>query len=575
MKILLVSLNASYMHTNLAIRDLKNYGDRHFEKKTDRPQIELAEFTINQSVTEVLREIAFTGADWILFSTYIWNAEYVCKILPEIKKLLPDCVLGAGGPEFGYGAQEYLEKFPSLDVIIFGEGELTFTELVEKVLEFSSEVDSVSFEKFKSQIKGIRGIYYREGNIQYTGDRDCIENLDEIPFPYPEIVAGSADPDHKIYYYESSRGCPFCCSYCLSSVDKRVRFKSFERTCEELQIFLDHKVKLVKFVDRTYNLKEAHYLKIWEFILNHHNGKTMFHFEIEAEHLSQKALDFLQRVPEGVMQFEMGIQSANKKTLAAIHRSTNVEELARKIRQLPSTIHQHLDLIAGLPYEDLESFGQSYDFVMALKPDALQLGFLKILRGTFMESYARENGWKWMETPVYETLSTPYLSFADMAFLKIIETVTDAYWNRGSFASTMNYIVRVTSPWSFFCGLVEYGRTVGAFLQARRESYWFELLCDFILLENNTALDRALDKSLMYDLLRYDFVRGGKKGNFPVWYKHHYNKDRHRDLLAHSGLLENSRIGFSITEYEVFDWNVQAEKPEEEKGHWEMLIRYK
>lgn len=596
MKILLVSINASYMHTNLAIRDLKNYAEKYFfddvtgsgsfvNKDVLRTEIQIAEYTINQPIGEVLRGIAFSNADWILFSTYIWNAEYVCKLLPEIKKILPHCILGAGGPEFGYGAKKYLKNIPALDFIIFGEGEETFREMIAKCRGNAKNL----FKHFSD----IKGIYYRKsessevawqnecscnsgngnfGEIIFSGNRDLIHNLDEIPFPYPEIVAGTADPDHKIYYYESSRGCPFSCSYCLSSVDKRVRFKSLERACSELQIFLDNNIKLVKFVDRTYNLDENHYIGIWEYIIKHHNGKTMFHFEIEAEYLSDKALDFLQKIPEGMMQFEMGVQSANKKTLAAINRSTNVEALAEKIRRIPRTIHQHLDLIAGLPYEDLESFGKSFDFVMALRPDALQLGFLKILGGTLMEQYAKENGWKWMESPAYETFSTPYLSFEDIAFLKDVEIVTDAYWNRGSFAFTMNYIFRIVSPWKFFYALVQYGRSVEAFVQARREAYWFELLNDFV---KNYKTESVLDKNLIYDLLRYDFVRSGKKGNFPDWYKHNYDKDKHRNLLEKNGLLENSRIGFAITEYEEFMYNVLDEKPETAKQHTEILIRYK
>jgi len=606
MKILLVSVNASYMHTNLAIRDLKNYAEKHFAAnawasnadssgagKTNagkpdsaahskesvsasQPEIAIAEYTINQPIGEVLRGIAFTNADWVLFSTYIWNAEYVCKLLPEIKKVLPDCILGAGGPEFGYGAKKYLSTIADLDFIIFGEGELTFTELIEK-----SEDNAKSLP---AKLKDIEGLFYRSREIStcdashdivFTGNRALIENLDDLPFPYPEILDGNADPDHKIYYYESSRGCPFGCSYCLSSVDKRVRFKSLERICNELQIFLDNNIKLVKFVDRTYNLDENRYIGIWDYIVKHHNGKTMFHFEIEAEYLSEKALDFLQNIPSGVMQFEMGVQSANKRTLAAIKRSTNVEELAEKIKRIPRTIHQHLDLIAGLPYEDLESFGLSYDFVMRLRPDALQLGFLKVLNGTEMEKYAKDNGWKWMESPAYETFSTPYMTFRDIAFLKDIEVVTDAYWNKGSFACTMNYVFRVTSPWAFFCALVEYGRSVNVFSQARKESYWFELINDFIGGVDNHIPDGALDKNLIYDLLRYDFVRTGKKGNFPVWYRHYYDKDKHRKLLEENGLLENTRIGFAITEYEEFNYNVLSENPEAEKKHTEVLVKYK
>ena len=569
MKILLVSVNASYMHTNIAVRDLKNYADKYFENTASRPLIELAEYTINQPVGQVLRGIASYGADWIQFSTYIWNAEYVTKLLPEIKKVLPDCILGAGGPEFGYGAKKYLSSISDLDFVVFGEGELTFCDMIEK--------SGGEAKNLLPRLKDIQGLYYRNAQnaVEFSGNRKLIENLDDIPFPYSEILTGEADADHKIYYYESSRGCPFSCAYCLSSVEKRVRFKSLERTCSEIQIFLDHGINLVKFVDRTYNLDEDRYIGIWEYILAHHNGKTMFHFEIEAEYLSEKALDFLQNVPAGVMQFEMGVQSANKKTLATINRSTNTEELSSKIKGIPRTIHQHLDLIAGLPFEDLESFGHSFDFVMDLRPDALQLGFLKILGGTVMEKYASENGWKWMESPVYETFSTPYLSFDDIAFLKDIETVTDAYWNKGTFERTMSYVFRFTSPWAFFCSLVEYGRKVNAFSQARKESYWFELISSFIIEENCQPLEKALDKKLIYDLLRYDFVRAGKKGNFPAWYSHNYSKENHRKLLDENGLLENSRIGFSITEYEEFDYDVSAEKPEEKKSHTELLIKYK
>ncbi|WP_318661546.1 B12-binding domain-containing radical SAM protein [Treponema sp.] len=579
MKILLVSVNASYMHTNLAIRDLKNYADSHFASRggvllsadtecSIKPQIEIAEYTINQPIGEVLRGIAASNSDWILFSTYIWNAEYVCKLLPEIKKVLPNCILGSGGPEFGYGAKKYLTNISDLDFIIFGEGELTFADMIEK----SCGVP----QNLLAKLSDIKGIYYRsnDGEIVFSGNRELIEDLNEIPFPYPEIAEGKADPDHKIYYYESSRGCPFGCSYCLSSVDKRVRFKSLERTCDEIQIFLDNNIKLVKFVDRTYNLDENHYIGIWEYIAKHHNGKTMFHFEIEAEYLSENALTFLQNVPAGVMQFEMGVQSANKKTLEAINRSTNIEELAEKIKKIPRTIHQHLDLIAGLPYEDLESFGHSYDFVMELRPDALQLGFLKVLNGTKMEQFAKDNGWKWMESPAYETFSTPYMNFNDIAFLKDVEIATDAYWNKKSFSYTMNYIFRMMRPWKFISAFVEYARTVNAFLQARRESYWFEILYSFIQLEKNNLNCEALDKNLVYDLLRYDFVRAGKKGNFPSWYKHNYDKDRHRKLLDENGLLGNSRIGFAMTEYEEFDYNVLSEKPEDEKQHTQLLIKY-
>lgn len=563
MKVLLVSVNASYMHTNLAIRCLKTYA----EKQYTEAEIQLAEFTINQPAGEVLRSIGFSQANLILFSTYIWNAEYVCKIIPDIKKILPHAVIGAGGPEFGYGAEKYLSNLLDLDFIMFGEGELTFSELLKQTASVSS------FSADFSTLLQIKNLYIRnaENKILFTGERDLIHNLDEIPFPYPEILSGNFDPDHKIYYYESTRGCPYSCAYCLSSVDKRVRFKSLERVKAELKIFLDAKINLVKFVDRTYNLNPQRYIEIWQFILENHNGKTMFHFEIEAEYLSEEALEFLKKVPEGVMQFEIGVQSANKKTLAQVNRSVNIEILADKISRIPRTIHQHLDLIAGLPHEDLESFGKSYDFVMALKPDALQLGFLKVLSGTQMADYAEKNGWKWMETPAYETFSTPHLSFSDIAYLKDIEIATDAFWNKGTFEKTMLYIFRKISPWKYLCSLVDFGRNKGAFLQARKEQYWFELLYDF----TSTITFKELDTCLIHDLIRYDFVRAGKKGNFPAWYTHNYNKENHRKLLEENNLLASTRIGYAITEYEEFDYDVTESEPESHKKTFQLLLKYK
>lgn len=559
MKVLLVSVNASFMHTGAACRALKVFAGEYFKKNSLKPVIECAEFTINQPAGEVLRSIGFTGADMVLFSTYIWNAEYVCKILPDVKKILPGCTVGAGGPEFGYAAEKYLKMLPALDFIIWGEGEQVLCNVLEK-------------KNFPEEMASVKGIYFRDdsGKVIFSGAQCPVENLDILPFCYPELLTDDYDPDHKIYYYESTRGCPFSCAYCLSSVDKKVRFKSLEKVKQELKIFLDAGVKLVKFIDRTFNLNADRYIPVWQFILENHNGKTMFHFEIEAEYLSQEALDFLQKVPPGVMQFEMGVQSANKETLRAVNRSDNVETLAQKIRRIPRTIHQHLDLIAGLPYENLESFGHSYDFVMNLRPDALQLGFLKVLEGTVMADFARKNGWKWMENPVYETFSTPYLSFKDFAYLKNIETVTDAYWNKDSFDSTMNYIFRKVSPWTFMCSITDYGKKNGAFDQARREAYWFELLSGWIKEKPLSQLDYELVK----DLLRYDYISSGKKGNFPQWYEHRYNKEKHKALLDKKELLNSTRIGFAISDFEVFDYDVLSDRPEEHPGTKELLIRY-
>lgn len=560
MKVLLVAINASYSHTNLAVRTLKYYVEQHYQSPAY--SIDFCEFTINQPAGDVLRGIAASEADLVLFSTYIWNSEYICKILPDIKKLLPNAKIGAGGPEFGYWPQGYLKKLPDLDFIIAGEGEAALLELIQKYPNFE-----------------LPGFYYRneaDGEIKFGGPREPLCDLSELPFCYPDL----SDPDNRLYYYESNRGCPFSCSYCMSSLDRKVRFMPLERVYTDLQRFMDANVRIVKFVDRTFNLNEDRYLKIWEYILSHHNGKTMFHFEIEAEYLSTKVLDFLQQVPPHVMQFEIGVQSSNEETLKAISRSPNVTTLAENIRRIPRTIHQHLDLIAGLPYEDLQTFGRSFDFVMDLRPDALQLGFLKVLHGTKMEEYAKANGWKWMENPAYETFSTPYMSYADINFLKDVETAVDAYYNSGHFSSVMKYVLGKVSAWTFFCDVVEIGRGLGVFENLRREAFWFEFLAKLIAepeLTIGKESFKSLNKDIIYELLRYDFVRQGKKGNFPAWYQHFYSKEEHRNLLMENGGITNARLDYANSEYEVFRLNPLEETPEllPEGQVFPMLIRYK
>lgn len=567
-KILLVAVNASYSHTNLAVRYLKYYAQNKIPSASFNcsASIEFAEFTINQNEGEILRGISDFSPEIVIFSTYIWNATIVSKLIPEIAKIIPDCAVGAGGPEFGYWAEGYLKKLPELDFVMSGEGEETFSQLASAFADGKYS---------KEKLKEIPGLYISEKNGKplFTGPREPLCDLSALPFPYPEIT----EPDTKIHYYESNRGCPFSCSYCLSSVEKKVRFMPLERVYKDLQRFLNAKVRLVKFVDRTFNLNSERYINIWKYILSHHNGKTMFHFEIEAEYLSEEALEFLKQVPSGVMQFEIGVQSANPETLKAISRSSELKKLAENIRRIPKTIHSHLDLIAGLPYEDLKSFGKSFDFVMNLRPDALQLGFLKILHGTSMERYATENGWKWMQTPNYETFSTPYLSYQDMMFLKDVETLLDVFYNSGTFATTTEYIFRHISPWNFFCPVTEIARKNNALQSARKESYWFDFLAHLELkngkiCELNAKPSERTD--CLYDLLRYDFVRQGKKGNFPEWYCHHYDKDKHRKLLEQNGGIHNSRLDFGYSEYEVFNFNPESESPENTCGHHEILIKY-
>lgn len=541
MKILLAAVNSKFNHTNIAVRSIVRYVKKNFGDA----EILFDEWTINMPVQEILRGIHSHKADTIIFSTYIWNSEIIQKILKDIKKIFPKILVGAGGPEAGFDAENWLIKNEALDFVVCGEGEKTILEISEK-------------GKISQEIKGL---YIKEnGEIKFTGERDLICNLDELPFPYEKIE----DPDNRIYYFESSRGCPFNCSYCMSSLDKRVRFFSLERTCGDIQKFLDANVALVKFVDRTYNLNEERYLKIWQYILDHHNGKTMFHFEIEAEFLSVAALNFLQKVPENVMQFEIGVQSCNPKTLEAVGRSKEIKKLFENIKRIPKTIHTHLDLIAGLPFEDLNSFGDSFEKVLSLKPDALQLGFLKVLHGTVMKSFAGKNGWQWMTSAPYEVLSTPYLSYEEILFLKDVEILTDAIYNSGIFSVTANYIGRKIGWKKFFFEAAKHARKSGALDDARKNIFWFKWLADYF----------AEDKIIL-QILKFDYMKLQKTSCFPEWMNHIYKKENHLEAMNVNEKLFDNRIEFAFSDYDEFSIDPLAEHPEETSGTFKYLFVYK
>ncbi len=556
-KILLAAVNACYNHTNIAVRSLALY--------SKQPElVGFGEWTINQPVGDILRGIVEEQPEIVIFSTYIWNIEIIEKLVSNLKLVLPDCAIGAGGPEVSYFAEEYLKKLKGLDFVVVGEGE-------ETVRQLSALCASGLPENFSDTVKGVPGLFVKsKEQITYTGNRELLCDLNQLPFPYPEIT----DPDNRIYYYESCRGCPFSCAYCMSSLDKKVRFLPLERVYKDLQTFMDANVRLVKFVDRTFNLNPERYISIWKYIVAHHNGRTMFHFEIEAEYLDAQALEFLQTVPKGIMQFEIGVQSTNRKTLEAVGRSPNTETLFANIRALPATIHSHLDLIAGLPFEDLEIFGRSYEDVMKLFPDALQLGFLKVLHGTTMEKYCLENGWKWMENPPYETLLTPYMSYADLMFLKDLEKITDAYWNSNSYTKCMKYAGRIYGFWNFFKRMTEYCRETGAFEAPRRDTYWQELLADLATSGRLSEVFVGLDSKVFYQLLRFDFMAKEKRGRIPEWCQHFYDKDLHKEALLKNGGINNARLDYGFSDVDSFDFNPMAEKPEENSGKFHVLFIY-
>ena len=561
MKTLLIGINSKFSHTNLAIRSIKEYV-KH--KSNINPIIK--EFTINQLTTDILRDIIFENPNVILFSVYIWNIEFTLKVIQEIKKILPQVFIGVGGPEVSYRAEEILQENKFSDCVISGEGEISTCELLINL----NNNFILEKNKFNSFDFNIDGIYFRNKNFT---PRNPIQNLDELFFAYPQLKNSEDDKtenqicqeeildvNNRIFYYESSRGCPFRCSYCLSSIDKSVRNRSLEKVFEDLKIFLDAKVKLVKFVDRTFNLSEDRTIAIWNFIKENHNGITMFHFEIAAQQLSEKMLQTIKDFPKGIMQFEIGIQSTNEKTLQAIGRPANLPKLVEKIKQIPKTIHSHLDLIAGLPHESICEFKNSFDFVIKLKPDMLQLGFLKILSGTQMETFAKENNYQFSATPPYEVLSTPYVSYFDLQFLKDVEEVLDIFYNSNNFEFTFNYIFYLQDKFDFsifeiLSSIVNYFREINIFETPQKTNVFFKLFLDFINSNHFKKYQNIFDKELLQNLVKFDFIISEKTSNFPTWYDRNYNKENHKEALVKFCNFESTRLAYSHSEYDEFDFN--------------------
>ena len=453
MKFLLTAINAKYIHSNLAVYSLRAaaLAAAPASDKHESFSVELAEFTINHRTEEILRDIFLRKPDVLLFSCYIWNIVYVRELAENCKKIMPEVPVWLGGPEVSYDAEKFLRENPAADGILCGEGEETFRLLAECYAagqadtEHLAEIPGLVFrEPVESAARPIR-----------VNTPAPLPDLSALPFPYGEL----AEFENRIIYYESSRGCPFSCSYCLSSIEKSVRFRDIEKVCRELQFFLDRRVPQVKFVDRTFNCRKSHAMAVWSYILEHDNGITNFHFEIEAELLDEEELALLERMRPGLVQLEIGVQSANRETLKAVRRSTDLERLRSVVERIRDgkNIHQHLDLIAGLPFEDYESFGHSFDQVFALKPEQLQLGFLKVLKGAPMYEEARKYGIAYRSQPPYEVLFTPWLPFSDILRLKMIEEMVEIYYNSHQFGMTLGQLIpRFSSAFAFFEQLALY-----------------------------------------------------------------------------------------------------------------------
>ena len=447
MKVLLAAINAKYIHSNLGIYSLKTYGEKMLKEwgLAEQAEISLAEYTINHQMEQILQDIYKRKPDVIGFSCYIWNISYVKVILADIKKVLPDVKIWAGGPEVSYHGEAFLKEEPAVDLVMMGEGEITFAHFLKALLE-------------GEDLKQVPGLMVRnaDGTFTDTGFRQVMD-MSQIPFPY--AFMDMKELEHRIIYYESSRGCPFSCAYCLSSIDKKLRFRSLDLVLPELEWFLQAKVPQVKFVDRTFNCKKSHAMAIWQYIRDHDNGVTNFHFEIAADLLDKDELDLLSTMRPGLVQLEIGVQSTNEKTLETIRRKTDIEE----IRQITATInswhniHQHLDLIAGLPWEDLESFKKSFNDVYEMEPEQLQLGFLKILKGSYMEELIPDCDLLYSAAPPYEVLCTKWLSYGDVLELKDIEEMTEVHYNSRQFTCTLKELEKeFDTPYEMFSFMAGY-----------------------------------------------------------------------------------------------------------------------
>ena len=447
MKVLLAAINAKYIHSNLGIYSLKTYGEKMLKEwgLAEQAEISLAEYTINHQMEQILQDIYKRKPDVIGFSCYIWNISYVKVILADIKKVLPDVKIWAGGPEVSYHGEAFLKEEPAVDLVMMGEGEITFAHFLKALLE-------------GEDLKQVPGLMVRnaDGTFTDTGFRQVMD-MSQIPFPY--AFMDMKELEHRIIYYESSRVCPFSCAYCLSSIDKKLRFRSLDLVLPELEWFLQAKVPQVKFVDRTFNCKKSHAMAIWQYIRDHDNGVTNFHFEIAADLLDKDELDLLSTMRPGLVQLEIGVQSTNEKTLETIRRKTDIEE----IRQITATInswhniHQHLDLIAGLPWEDLESFKKSFNDVYEMEPEQLQLGFLKVLKGSYMEELIPDCDLLYSAAPPYEVLCTKWLSYGDVLELKDIEEMTEVHYNSRQFTCTLKELEKeFDTPYEMFSFMAGY-----------------------------------------------------------------------------------------------------------------------
>lgn len=554
MKFLLVGINAKYIHSNPAIYSLRAYAGEEFKEN-----IELAEYTINNRKEEILADIYGRRPDVIGFSCYIWNFGLIKEILKDISKVLPGIKIWLGGPEVSFDGPELLKAYPAVQGIMIGEGEGTFKELLAYYRDAEKTGKNSTWDK---ALEEIEGLLLRDGR---TAGRPLL-NLDELPFLYDR----AEDFQNKIIYYESSRGCPFCCSYCLSAIDKSVRLRSMEKVKKELQFFLDKKVPQVKFIDRTFNCNHAHGMEIWKYIKEHDNGVTNFHFEIAADIMTGEEIAILSEMRPGLVQLEIGVQSTNERTLREINRFVNTEHIAQVVSALKQkeNIHIHLDLIAGLPYEDYDSFTESFNEVYAMKPEQLQLGFLKVLKGSPMETKAAKYEIAYQWAPPYEVLSTKWLSYEQVLKLKKVEEMVELYYNSNQFRHILPVLEQeFENPFRMYESLADYYVQKGYFVNTPARSSRYEVLLAFACEQNKER------EPLYRELLTFDYYLREKAKSRPayapglekfrevIW--EFYCKEEQEAVYLENYKEYHARQTMKMTHMEAFTypvWEKEAEK---------------
>ena len=546
MKILLAACNAKYIHSNLAVYNLKSCSGEYSSR------VVVKEYTINQIRDDILKDIYLEQPDVVCFSCYIWNISFVRELVPDLKKILPQVEFWAGGPEVSYDAVEFLKKNPVFFGVMVGEGEETFHELAGYYIERKPET-----------LSGIRGVAFRDENkgrdIVHTGWRELMD-LSKVPFAYSNLT----EFKNRIIYYESSRGCPFSCSYCLSSIDKKLRFRDIELVKKELQFFIDNKVPQVKFVDRTFNCKHDHAMEIWRYITEHDNGITNFHFEISADLLRAEELALMKTMRPGLIQLEIGVQSTNPQTIKAIRRTMDFEKLKGIVEQIHSfgNIHQHLDLIAGLPYEGYDSFHKSFCDVYALRPEQFQLGFLKVLKGSHMMEMTGEYQILYKDREPYEVLSTAWLTYGEILRLKMVESMVEVYYNSGQFKNTLVFLEKYfDDPFRMYEALGRFYEKKGYSEISHSRMRRYEILMEFAG-EQKEIPSEALSDVMLLDLYlrenlksRPSFASDQKPYERLIW---DYRKAKKIPKTAHIEVFrDGKKLLFDYTDRDPLTNNAQ------------------